>query len=265
MWVEGFLTDVMLKEYKFLDCNEDSVKTEDKAMQIVVCDDEEKIRDLLKEKIQRYCFLKNVDWNVYTCVSGEALLETDLEQIDVLFLDVDMPGKNGIETAQEIRKQNQNMLIVFLTAYSEFVFESFKVNAFRYLVKPLQEQELEESLESIMLKLCAPEDYLNFRFQNDTYSVRYAEIIYIEGMQDKMWIYCQERTYRWRGRMKSLNLQLKDRGFFQIHRSYIINMSKIKKYNGQEVVLEGGQRVPISKYRLDEFKEEYLKFWSKVI
>lgn len=234
-------------------------------MQIAVCDDERKISKLLKEKIQRYCFAQNVDWEIHIFESGEQLLKDDWMQFEVLFLDMDMPGLNGLETAKEIRKQNKEILIIFLTAYSEFVFESFKVDAFRYLIKPLKEQELQETLEAIMQKLCDPEEYLNFRFQNETYSVKYSEILYIEGMQDKMWIYCQHDTYRWRGRMKSLNLLLKEKGFFQPHRSYIINMSKIQKYNSKEVLLEGGYRVPISKYRLDEFKEEYLKFWSKVL
>lgn len=159
--------------------------------------------------------------------NGEKLLESDLNLIDVLFLDVEMPGRNGMKVAKAIREKNKEMIIVFLTAYSEFVFESFKVDAFRYLVKPVNNQELNETLDAIQQKFTETEDYLSFQFQNEMYSVKYSDIVYIEGMRDKIWIYCKGHTYRWRGTLKNMCDQLSDKGFFQVHRSYIINMNKI--------------------------------------
>lgn len=234
-------------------------------MRIAVCDDERQICELMKEKIQKYYFADQIEFRVETFESGDQLLTSDLSQIDVLFLDVDMPGKNGMETAKEIRKENREMLIIFLTAYSEFVFESFKVDAFRYLVKPLKEKELEETLTAVRQEFCKPEECFSFQFQNEMYHIRYSDIIYIEGMRDKLWIYAREENYRCRGTLKSLNQTLEGRGFFQVHRSYIINMNKIQKYNSQTVQLEGNVEIPISKYRLDDFKEEYIKLWSKVL
>ena len=157
------------------------------------------------------------------------------------------------------------MIIIFLTAYSEFVFESFKVDAFRYLIKPVKDQELAETLTAVQKKMYEPAEYLNFQFQNEMYSIKYSDIIYIEGMRDKIWIYCKDGTYRWRGVFRNLNEILKDKGFFRIHRSYIINMNKIRKYSSGSVLLEGDQEVPISKYRLNAFKEEYIRLWSRVL
>ena len=235
-------------------------------MKIAICDDEAPIRELLKDKIEKYYFSQNIEFSIRTFESGGKLLEQDLDQIDVLFLDVDMPGKNGMDTAKEIRRTNKEMLIVFLTAYSEFVFESFKVDAFRYLVKPLKDQELAEVLSAVQHKLYVDdEEYLSFQFQNEMYNVRYSDIIYIEGMRDKIWLYCRDDTYRWHGTLKALLELLEGRGFFQVHRSYIINMAKIQKYNSQAVILEGDSEVPISRYKLDAFKDAYIKFWSKVL
>lgn len=139
------------------------------------------------------------------------------------------------------------------------------ISAFRYLVKPVNNQELNETLDAIQQKFTETEDYLSFQFQNEMYSVKYSDIVYIEGMRDKIWIYCKGHTYRWRCTLKNLCDQLSDKGFFQVHRSYIINMNKIQKYNSQTVSLDGDFEVPISKYRLNEFKEEYLKLWSKIL
>lgn len=234
-------------------------------MRIAICDDEKQICELLKEKIEKYFFSKDMEFSIQIFFNGEEVLRSDLNAIDILFLDVDMPGRNGMETAKAIRKQNKEMIIVFLTAYSEFVFESFKVDAFRYLIKPVNNQELCETLDAVCDKFSETEDILTFQFQNETYRIKYSDIIYIEGMRDKIWLYCKDRTYRWRGTMKNLEEILEDKNFFQIHRSYIINMSKIKKYNSQKITLEGGCEVPVSKYRLNEFKEEYIRFWSKIL
>lgn len=108
-------------------------------MLVAVCDDEKKIGKLIKRKIQRYCFEQNIEWKIMLFESGDEVLEYDFDQINVLFLDVDMPGRSGMEVAKKIREKNKTMLIIFLTAYSEFVFESFKVETFRYLIKPLND------------------------------------------------------------------------------------------------------------------------------
>ena len=92
-------------------------------MRIAICDDEKQICELLKERIHKYYFAKDIEFHILTFESGDQVLEHDLDQIDVLFLDVDMPGRNGMDTARAIREQNKDMLIIFLTAYSEFVFE----------------------------------------------------------------------------------------------------------------------------------------------
>ena len=235
-------------------------------MEIAICDDERKICQLLQNKIERYYFSQDLPFNIHIYEDGNNLLESNLNKIDVLFLDIDMPGKNGMEIANEIRRFNKDLLIVFLTAYSEYVFESFKVDTFRYLLKPLDDQELVEVLDAALDKIQIDKDeYLNFHFQGEIYSMRYKDIIYIEGMKDKIWIHCTNETYRWRGALKNLQELLKDKGFFQVHRSYIINMDKIQRYNSKIVYLEGNKEVPISRYKLDAFKEEYIRFWSKVL
>lgn len=235
-------------------------------MKIAICDDESRVREVLKDKIEKYYFPQSIDFTIQTFENGGELLEHDLDSINVLFLDVDMPGLNGMETAAEVRKVNKTMLIVFLTAYSEFVFESFKVDAFRYLLKPIKESELAEVLQAVQDKLYVDDvECLNFQFQSEMYHIRYSDVIYIECIHDKIWLHCKDGDYRWRGALKNLKELLTGKGFFQIHRSYIINMNMIRKYNSQAVLLEEDCEIPISRYKLNAFKEEYIRFWSKVL
>ena len=87
-------------------------------MRIAICDDEKQICEFLKEKIRRYYFSNDINFSIQTFENGEKLLESDLNLIDVLFLDVEMPGRNGMKVAKAIREKNKEMIIVFLTAYS---------------------------------------------------------------------------------------------------------------------------------------------------
>lgn len=110
-------------------------------MQIAVCDDEKETRNMLAEKIER--FYPNAGLSLYQ--SGEELLRAD-SQPDILFLDIQMTGKDGMETARELRRRQQKTIIIFVTALDDFVFEAFDVGAFHYLVKPFQNGKLIEVL-----------------------------------------------------------------------------------------------------------------------
>ena len=234
-------------------------------LSIGICDDERQICELLREKIVNYSISKNIECEIKSYENGESLLENWPEKLDIIFLDVEMPGKNGLEIAREIRRRNKTTIIIFLTAYREFVFESFKVDAFRYLLKPLKDQEFDEAMDAILKNLYQEEETLKIQFHGEKYTIRIDDIIYIEVMNKKIWIYCSDQTYRWVGSLNELTDRIRDKGFFRIHRSYLINMNKIKYYNNQIVHLEQGYELQISRYKLNEFKEEYIKFWSKVL
>ncbi len=234
-------------------------------MRIALCDDDNRIMDILEEKLKKYSEEHNIEFTVKRFLGGTELLAYDLKEIDLLFLDMEMPGLNGVEVATEIRKTNRSMAIIFVTAFEKFVFESFKVNAFRYLLKPLDDNKFTEALDALISQNNNDDDYLCFSFQNENYRIAYNNIIYIEIMRDKIWIHCYGKTYRWRGTLKQITEKLIEKGFFQVHRSYLINMSKIKSYSSNNIVLDEDCNVPISKYRLDAFREEYIKHWSKVL
>lgn len=234
-------------------------------MLIAICDDERKIRESLREKIAAYSIKRDVDINCIEYSTGEELLDNYPEQAEVIFLDVEMPGIDGLKTAEEIRKRDTSVIIVFLTAFSSFVFESFKVEAFRYLLKPLKDEEFTETMDAVADRLYGSEDKLNLEFQNEKYAVPYRDILTIEILGHKVWIRCNENTYRWNGSMVKLNEALDGKSFFMPHRSYIINMRKVDKYNNKEITMSDGSTVPLSRRRADAFKEEYIKYWSDAI
>ena len=110
-------------------------------MRIAICDDEKNIRELIKGKIAN----QYPNANIIFYNSGEELLLSD-EHIDILFLDIQMSGKNGMETARELRKKDKSVIIIFVTAAEEYVFQAFDVGAFHYIVKPINDTKFTEVL-----------------------------------------------------------------------------------------------------------------------
>ena len=108
-------------------------------MRIAVCDDDKEIRDMLAEKIGK--LYPEADLWLYR--SGEELLSSDKEP-DILLLDIQMPGKSGMETAKELRRKSRKAIIIFVTALDDFVFQAFDVGAFHYLVKPFDDGKFAE-------------------------------------------------------------------------------------------------------------------------
>ena len=123
-------------------------------MQIAICDDEMNIRELISDKVLKQFPEAEVDF--YS--SGDELLLAD-KLIDILFLDIQMSGKNGMETARELRKKNKKTIIIFVTALEEYVFQAFDVGAFHYIVKPIEDKKFTEVLCNAVDELKALDTY----------------------------------------------------------------------------------------------------------
>lgn len=114
-----------------------------KTVKIAICDDEKALCETLQQKIEILCKNSGVVCQISAFDSGDKLLALPAEKVpDILFLDIQMPGKNGMQTAKELRNKNRNMILIFVTALSEYVYEAFDVNAFHYLVKPFDDEKL---------------------------------------------------------------------------------------------------------------------------
>lgn len=136
-----------------------------KTVKIMICDDDRALQSILQGKIERLCAERGISCRVRGCDSGEEVLwrleagsksesrlqrewEAEGERLpDILFLDIQMPGRNGMEIAEELRKQRSDTILIFVTALSEYVYEAFDVGAFHYLVKPFSDEKLREVLE----------------------------------------------------------------------------------------------------------------------
>lgn len=228
-------------------------------MQIAICDDEKEIRDMLAEKIQR--IYPEAVLSLYQ--SGEELL-LSYKQPDILLLDIQMSGKDGMETAREFRRNNKKTILIFVTALEEYVFQAFDVGAFHYLVKPFDDIKFEEVLRNAEeqfegTKKKAPSLIITTGGKHIT--VNPEEIVYAEVFDRKVVLHTIHTDIEYYGKMKELEKKVGD-DFYRPHRAYLVNFNYIRKYDATTIYLEKGQAL-MAKQNYKEFVKCYLHYNQK--
>lgn len=228
-------------------------------MRIAVCDDEKQVRDSLCEIIKKeYPKAKTF---VYCC--GEELLAKKMQD-DILFLDIQMPGINGMDVAKEIRIKNKDMIIIFITGIEGYVFGAFDVEAFHYLVKPFSESQFRKVLKNAVEKYqcigLENKDIRNvlIKTKGEHIKINTKDIIFAEVFNRKIIIHKTDEDIEYYGRMSELE-KMVGSGFFRCHRSYLVNMNFVVKYNASMIYTEKGN-VLMAKQHYPEFVKAYLKY-----
>lgn len=231
-------------------------------MRIAICDDEKEIREMLSHKIQKICNTAEI----FSYSSGEKLIP-DAEKTDILFLDIQMSGKNGMETAKEIRRQNKEMLLIFVTVMEEYVFQAFDVGAFHYLVKPFDDDKLREVLlnakaqyESRTAVLEKTEDKHIIIKTGGTYiKILLDDIVYAEIFNRKIIIHKKDEDIEYYGRMSKLAQQA-GADFFRPHRAYLVHFKYVDRYDVSSVKMENGATALMAKQNYPEFVKSFLRY-----
>ena len=211
---------------------------------IAICDDEKYISDKVKKLALDFFHRKNVKIKISQFGSGEELLRYN-KSIDILFLDIKMPKINGIQTAEKYRKWYEDTIIIFLTLYEKYVFEGYKVNAFRYLKKPMEQEKLREALLSAVSKL-EKEYEIELWDEEGLHIVSPKDIIYVETSGRNVIVRTVEEDYCVKMGITQFAENLNGTDFISPHQSYYVNMRYIKEFNKQEAILVNGEKVKIS-------------------
>ena len=199
----------------------------------------------------------------HSAVEARAFLEHDT--VDAIFCDINMPDLNGMDFVKSLAVPP---LVVFTTAYSEYAVEGFRVNAVDYLLKPFGLQDFQRAANRLKDRLDsnasvvndsaadAP-DVLFLKADSRIVKVSIPDIRYVEAMSEylKVWLDSQAKPIVTLLSMKKIEERLPDT-FMRIHRSYIINLTKIREVSRKNVILDGNTQIPIG----DLYKEAFLKY-----
>ena len=197
------------------------------------------------------------------CASGSEFLTLPQEKWDLVLMDVEMPGQNGIETARQLRRINDRAAIIFITNYIQYALEGYEVQAFRYLLKPIDAAQFEQvvgtALDEIHHRQTA---YLQLKGRSEIIRLAIDELIYAETERGHLLLHTPGKVLECYSTMEKLEQELKQEAFFRCHSSFLVALEAVRQIEKQDVVLKDGTRVPVSKNRKKGMKQALTNFWG---
>ena len=215
-------------------------------LMIAVCDDE--IRECLHLSKQIRIILEelNVPYTIKQYNNGQQLLQ-DADEFDIIFLDIIMCGMDGMKTAELLRHNFSDKILIFISSSRQYVFDAFAVEAFEYLVKPLDEQKLRRTLLRCISKITRhAEDFIIISKGRQTRKLFLDEIRYFEMRGRLIEAHGMHPTFSWYEQIGTLETALSDKDFVRCHKSYLINLKYVEVYNRQEATLDNGEKILIA-------------------
>lgn len=214
-------------------------------LRIAICDDELIMREHMAETVSAWCMSRGIDHDAVTFPSAESFLfeyEGD-PTYDILLLDIEMPGMDGVTMARKIREKNDLIQIVFITGYSEYIAEGYEVDALNYLVKPVSEEKLFAILDKACSRIKKNEKVLDLRTDGDIVRIPVSRVVSASVYGNYVTIHADEDI------TVKMTLgsfcELLDERFLRVGRSDVVNVSKIRRVTRKDILMEDGSVVPL--------------------
>ncbi len=229
-------------------------------LRIAICDDEISARDLLWMKLKKILREKEEEI-VYDFSSGSSAVNWIRKhpgEIDLLFLDVEMEGINGMKTAEAIREFDDNLLIVFVTGYADYVFDGYGVGALDYLMKPVKEEKLRAVMNRVRGKFFQEaRQYFTVKNVEGTYRFACKDILYFYSEKRKVNLVTRQGVYGFYDKLDEVESRLGE-DFVRIHQRYLVNARAVEHVSGAQVEL-GDVCLSISRAYRDQAAKKLAK------
>ena len=231
-------------------------------LKIAVCDDDAVFLENTVEMINKWSTLRDEKTEIHTFSNGDDLIEGHKNvQMDIIFLDVIMPLLNGMDTARELRQNDNSVSIVFTTSSPEFAVESYEVKAQNYLLKPVSDKKIQAVLDEALLLKNHESKSVVFKTSFGYHRVFIDDLEYVEAQNKKVAVYLKdgsllespESLHRFEEQTADCPM------LFKCHRSYIVNLANVDSFSSVKIVCKSGRSIPIARGCAKEFKEAYFK------
>lgn len=224
------------------------------SFNIVICDDEDIHRNIIIDYLSKV--FSSELYEVVEFNSGEELLENYPKKIDILLLDVHMICMNGIETAKKIRKFDTNVKIIFITAIAGFMQQGYEVNAFRYLLKPINYNDFSKHIIQCKNEIINNRKKYITIYEIDegkTVIISISSMLYIESQCRIILIHTDRNVYKTRESIKNLENELKEYSFYRCHRAYLININKVNAMDKNSIFIKDDE-IMVSRNKMKDLK-----------
>ena len=240
-------------------------------LRIALCDDHLTDRNTMEAYLKKYGQMHpeyEISVDIYPDAAGLFGARNAGHEFDLYLLDILLPDGNGIEIAKELRKSQVNAVIIFLTSSPDYSLEAFGVKAMQYLLKPVQPEKLYSALDDAagltqlvlpkMMLVSSSDGKVQIRFRNICFVECWNRILHFHMLDGSV---LHTRSIR-HSFDKEISPLLEDGYFLKPHQSFIINMQYISRLTVNEIYMQDGSVIPVSKKRLKEIRTKYMDFIS---
>lgn len=231
-------------------------------MKIAICDDEAVQCELLHTMVNRYLKMHQLPAAVYCFKSSEELLFQYEEHadLDILLLDIQMKEMNGIQLAENLRQRNEHLSIIFVTGAIDYIYESFRLQAVNYLLKPVDEQKLSVCLDAAIQQNLKRNDMLVFTTEKELIRLSYSSVYHICSEGHYLHIYTLDHVWRIKRNLRDILQEISDERFLKIGKSDVVNLEAVDKITSRQLTLIDKTAIPIPKGRYREISEAFIRY-----
>ena len=232
---------------------------EDKLVNIVICENDKNDQEFVKDKVVEILDDLDIEYEIKVYNSGDDLLEGYDKYTDIILLDIQMDGLDGMETARKIREFDDNVEIIFITSFVEYALEGYEVNAYRYLLKPVKDENLMTSLINCLNDRNFVKRSIVIKEGDTRIKISLKDIMYIEVQGNDITVHTLKDTYRTKGTMSNFETEINSDMFVRCHKSYLVNLEYIKSIKRYTSILVNDEDVPLSRNKYKEIKDRFFE------
>lgn len=223
------------------------------SYRIAITDDNPADIKYIHSVLERWADARSLSVHIDSYPSAEAFLFQYEENpaCDIILLDIEMPGMDGVTMAKRLREKNSTAVIVFITGYSDYIAEGYDVSALHYLMKPVDPDRFMEVLDRAVERLCREEKYLTVKTTNEIVRIPMSSVLFLEAARNYVTIHAEGRgDFVVRHKLGDFESKLDER-FLRVGRSYIVNLTKLYRITRNEVLFPDGAVLPLPRGAYD--------------
>ena len=227
-------------------------------MRVAICDDEKAMHIKIEKLLTEYKNIRGIDIFIDKFENGYDLLKSE-RAYDIIFMDYQMDGLDGIETARKLRDRNNECCVIFISAFQEASMQGYEVNTFRFILKPIDKEKLFEAIDAY-LKTIDYDNMLILKTHEATWKIKMSDIIYAEAKKKHTIIRTKDNTYEIHIHLKKIEEQLPPEKFFRCQRTYVAGFAHIEHHTNTLITFDNGELAQIGKTYSAKFKKAFQEY-----
>lgn len=223
-------------------------------IELAIVEDDAQAREHLKKCLDEFFGKKQIPICVTAFPDAVSFLKTDFSSFNLIFLDIDLPNLSGMNAAEEIRKKDKEIMIIFVTSLAQFAIDGYKVHAFDYIVKPFNYFAIEMSLNRALPSLETKDKNIVISKTDRTKTIiKAADLIYVEVMNHTLYFHTKDQVIPSNDTLERCHQTLEPLNFALCNRCYLVNLRHVAGIQQNIIRLSDGNELVMSRYKKQSF------------